>query len=186
MPSSLPSSAASASSSSSSSSSAIAATAATVAPLPTAAWAARAPLLFFAGHVPKLYLGQTQRYELWRQLRREPGVRAISSTINCTVGADAICQTPERWPAEWATYCQEPCGSRRQCSTSDSGLRRQVEASCQTEGHFKESSPSPHLFSVLILSDFVIGEGTLANLRSHTLPHPLFHYQKRRNNKKEK
>ena len=104
------------------------ATAATVAPLPAAAWAERAPLLFFAGHVPKLYLGQTQRYELWRQLRREPGVRAISSTINCTVGAYAICQTPERWPAEWATYCQEPCGSRRQCSTSESGLRRQCRA----------------------------------------------------------
>ena len=112
----------------SSSASSTAAMTASVAPLPAAPWVERAPLLFFAGHVPKLYLGQTQRYELWRQLRREPGVRAISSTINCTVGAYAICRTPERWPTEWATYCQEPCGSRRQCSTSDSGLRRQCRA----------------------------------------------------------
>ena len=47
-------------------------------------------LLFFAGHVPKLYI-QPSRYQIWRQMRRWPKVTAISATINCTIGAMSIC-----------------------------------------------------------------------------------------------
>jgi hypothetical protein len=58
----------------------------------TKAWARR-KLLFFAGHVPKLYINPT-RYLIWRQIRRHPGVTAVSASINCTVGQfSAACQT---------------------------------------------------------------------------------------------
>ena len=95
-----------------------AATATHTPPLPELPWIERQPLLFFAGHapklqpqcptlqpdaprlqpgvprlqphvsrhVPKLYVGSPQRYQLWRQARTVPGVLAISSTINCTIG----------------------------------------------------------------------------------------------------
>ena len=120
---------------------------ASVAPLPAAPWVERAPLLFFAGHVPKLYLGQTQRYELWRQLRREPGVRAISSTINCTVGAYAICRTPDRWAAEHATFCQRDCGTTRTCKGSVRARkrhrRRRQHASVPAEGVSLTESAAP-------------------------------------------
>ena len=53
-------------------------------------WAERA-LLFFPGHVPKLYINHV-RYKLWRQVRNLDGVTAISGTLNCTVGAYAVCE----------------------------------------------------------------------------------------------
>eukprot|EP00966_Prymnesium_polylepis_P291923 6741994-Prymnesium_polylepis.1 len=43
------------------------------------------PLIFFAGHVPKLSISTT-RYRLWERLRREPNVTTLSTTINCTIG----------------------------------------------------------------------------------------------------
>lgn len=52
-------------------------------------WSAR-KLLFFAGHVPKLYLSHT-RFLLWYHLRRDARVTAISKTLNCTVGAFSVC-----------------------------------------------------------------------------------------------
>jgi hypothetical protein len=48
-------------------------------------------LLFFAGHIPKLYI-QTTRYNIWRQIRRHPGVTALSATLNCTVGSFSVCR----------------------------------------------------------------------------------------------
>jgi len=53
-------------------------------------WADR-KLLFFAGHVPKLYI-QPTRYLIWKQIRRWPKVTAISATINCTIGSMVICK----------------------------------------------------------------------------------------------
>lgn len=47
-------------------------------------------LLFFAGHVPKLYI-KPIRYKIWRQIRRWPNVTAISATINCTIGGMSVC-----------------------------------------------------------------------------------------------
>jgi hypothetical protein len=41
------------------------------------AWGQRR-LLFFAGHVPKLYIAPT-RYQIWQQVRRHPGVTAFSA-----------------------------------------------------------------------------------------------------------
>lgn len=77
--------------------------------------------------MPKLYVGSPQRYQLWRQAHNVPGVLAISSTINCTIGAYEICRHPERWEAEHRTFCQEACGSKRVCSSSALGLRRQCK-----------------------------------------------------------
>ena len=72
------------------------------------AWSARR-LLFFTGHVPKLYINPT-RYHIWRQVRREPGVTALSATINCTVGSYAECRR-EVSDAQLRTYCRPYCAT---------------------------------------------------------------------------
>jgi hypothetical protein len=51
---------------------------------------ARRRLLFFSGHVPKLF-HSSMRYLLWKQARRDPRVTARSRTIRCTVGAYETC-----------------------------------------------------------------------------------------------
>lgn len=56
---------------------------------PHVPWATR-KLLFFAGHVPKLF-NNDLRYLLWKQLRRAPSVTARSWTIMCTVGSYQTC-----------------------------------------------------------------------------------------------
>jgi hypothetical protein len=48
------------------------------------AWSER-KLLFFAGHVPQLFVSRT-RYLLWRQLRRSEHVTTFSHTIGCSIG----------------------------------------------------------------------------------------------------
>ena len=71
-------------------------------------WADRA-LLFFPGHVPKLYINSV-RYKLWRQVRNLDGVTAISGTLNCTVGAYAVCEgLANRSDAELKTHCAPFC-----------------------------------------------------------------------------
>ena len=52
-------------------------------------WATR-KLLFFSGHVPKLFQNSL-RYLLWKQTRRDLRVSASSWTIICTVGAYRTC-----------------------------------------------------------------------------------------------
>jgi hypothetical protein len=76
------------------------------------AWGERR-LLFFAGHVPKLYIRPT-RYLIWRQVRRHPGVTALSATLNCTIGSFSICPEavmPNFSVARSRTYCQDFCAS---------------------------------------------------------------------------
>ena len=58
-------------------------------PPPIVPWARR-KLLFFAGHVPKLFLNPT-RYLIWKQLRRDQRVTATSWTILCTIGSYRTC-----------------------------------------------------------------------------------------------
>ena len=70
-------------------------------------------LLFFAGHVPKLYIRAT-RYYIWRQVRRHPGVTAISATLNCTIGSFSICpeaNSPNFTTERSRTYCKDFCES---------------------------------------------------------------------------
>lgn len=70
-------------------------------------------LLFFAGHVPKLYIRPT-RYLIWRQVRRHPGVTALSATLNCTIGSFSICKEaalPNFTVERSRTYCQDFCAS---------------------------------------------------------------------------
>jgi hypothetical protein len=62
---------------------------ATEQPPPIGPWARR-KLLFFAGHVPKLFIKPT-RYLIWKQLRRDPRVTATSWTILCTIGSYRTC-----------------------------------------------------------------------------------------------
>lgn len=97
------------------------------APAPSVAWPARSKLLFFAGHTPKLYLSRL-RYNLWSALSRHgANATALSSTINCTVGAYEVCSSVERVQREYRTFCLEPCRwptARRACAPSASTLRR--------------------------------------------------------------
>ena len=75
-------------------------------------WSER-KLLFFAGHVPKLYIRPT-RYLIWKQVRRHPGVTALSATLNCTIGSFSICREavlPNFTIERSRTYCQDFCAS---------------------------------------------------------------------------
>lgn len=107
-------------------------------------WPARR-LLFFAGHVPKLYISST-RFKIWQQLWNQSGVTVLSSTIDCTVGSFDICTSPQRIDREYATFCTPPQSSCRpkkskgdKCASSPSKLRhlclfyRQVRA-CAPQG----------------------------------------------------
>ena len=60
------------------------------APAPSAMPWAKRKLLFFAGHVPKLFQSEV-RYHMWRQSRKRPDVTTHSWTILCTVGAYREC-----------------------------------------------------------------------------------------------
>ena len=68
-------------------------------------------LLFFAGHVPKLYIAPT-RYLIWRQTRRHPGVTAYSATLNCTIGSFSVCPRVVNISlAASRNYCSDFCAS---------------------------------------------------------------------------
>ena len=62
---------------------------ATEQPPPIVPWARR-KLLFFACHVPKLFIKPT-RYLIWKQLRRDPRVTATSWSVLCTIGSYRTC-----------------------------------------------------------------------------------------------
>jgi hypothetical protein len=79
-------------------------------------WSAR-KLLFFAGHIPKLYINK-MRYRLWVQLHDVPGVTCVSSSVACTVGAYEVCSSPNRIETEHTTFC-ESNGWR--CRVRDAG-----------------------------------------------------------------
>lgn len=111
------------------------------APAPAIAWAARTKLLFFAGHTPKLYLSRL-RYNLFRKLSRHPAnATALSSTINCTVGAYEVCSSAERVQREYRTFCLAPCRrptAKRVCAPSAQALLRQ----CRNYHGLEFSSPA--------------------------------------------
>eukprot|EP00900_Chrysochromulina_parva_P022271 jgi/Chrpa1/4678/Chrysochromulina_OHIO_Genome00001508-RA len=74
------------------------------------AWGQRR-LLFFAGHVPKLYIAPT-RYRIWQQVRRHPGVTAFSATLNCTIGSFSACRRVNNMTSiESRSYCADFCAS---------------------------------------------------------------------------
>ena len=123
-------------------------------------WAER-KLLFFGGHVPKPYLSSL-RYEIWSQVRRDPRVTTESKTINCSVGAYAVCThpdlkaaygTPPSMPSDfYHKFCYQPCASMvpttdyahafgQQAKITkyfdDKGRLRSTQASCV--GTFRQS-----------------------------------------------
>ena len=90
---------------------------------PALPWRER-KLLFFAGHVPKLYISDT-RYHLWRAWRRDPRVSVYTKDIACALRAHSICRTPQRFEAEHRTFCQADCQTMRSCKPSAMSLRRE-------------------------------------------------------------
>ena len=66
-------------------------------------------LLFFLGHVPKLYIEPT-RHRIWSQVRRLPQVTALSGTLNCSVGQFSACRQLDVLSDEQLrTYCYDFC-----------------------------------------------------------------------------
>ena len=66
-------------------------------------------LLFFLGHVPKLYIEPT-RYRIWSQVRRLPQVTALSGTLNCSVGQFSSCRKLDVLSDEQLrTHCYDFC-----------------------------------------------------------------------------
>jgi hypothetical protein len=98
-------------------------------------------LLFFAGHIPKLYLSKL-RWEIWKQVRSVPDVTAISHTVNCTVLAWAsICQDEQRLSdgVSHETFCRAACpGQPKRGSVGAACSRdaRSLRSACQ-KGKFK-------------------------------------------------
>lgn len=71
-------------------------------------WAER-KLLFFLGHVPKLYIEPT-RYRIWSQVQRLPLVTALSGTLNCSVGQFSACTSVDSLTDEQLrTFCYDFC-----------------------------------------------------------------------------
>ena len=81
---------------------------------PPAKWRLR-KLLFFAGHIPKLFLSRV-RYEIWRQVRQVDDVTTFSSTLSCTVGAWQICQSKAKLHDghSFQTFCYPKCARLNQ------------------------------------------------------------------------
>jgi len=111
-----------------------------------------APLLFFAGHTPKLHINPL-RYHLWRQLHVRPGVTALSSTLNCTVGSWEVCTSSVRLHdnQSFRSFCHaacEPLERRALAPKQSMGTRRTaaravpctpsqdwLQKACQWGGH---------------------------------------------------
>ena len=90
-------------------------------------WAAR-ELLFFLGHVPKLYIDPT-RYHIWRQVRQLPNVTALSGTLNCSVGQFSACRVVDRLSDEQLrSYCYDYCRTHAEDGAS---VKRVEEAGKQ-------------------------------------------------------
>lgn len=87
---------------------------------------AEAPLLFFAGHVPRLHISPL-RYRLWRQLHAQPEVIAVSSTLNCTVRPMEICTSSARLHdgRSYKSFCHAACSATISgaCSSSQESLQ---------------------------------------------------------------
>ena len=105
-------------------------------------------LLFFAGHIPKLYIRPT-RYQIWRQLRRVPNVTLLSSTLYCGYGpfdtcaavcrpstaprrCGSRCRTPPPYEScepktneYWTSFCHPFCGNKSTCGGMS--MRREEE-----------------------------------------------------------
>jgi hypothetical protein len=59
------------------------------------AWKAR-KLLLFVGHLPKVGISPS-RYQIWRQVRRDPRVTTKSHSGNCTIGSYRECEHSKVW-----------------------------------------------------------------------------------------
>ena len=95
-------------------------------------WSSR-QLLFFAGHIPKLYVNAL-RFKIWEQLHNEPAVTRVSSTLPCTVGAYEVCSSPERVAREHRTFCES---NGWKCRVRDSGPPCATKTARQLHGQCK-------------------------------------------------
>lgn len=108
--------------------------------VPTVDWADR-KLLFFAGHIPKLYISPT-RYKIWSALRKasversgallrhlhSDSITLASSSLLCTVGAYRVCRMKEselrkKPNSFFLTYCLADCANMSSGASSCGGMR---------------------------------------------------------------
>ena len=108
------------------------------APPPRAPAWERRKLLFFSGHVPKLF-NNPVRYRLWRALRASPLATVRSSTIGCNVGAYNVCSAPARIDAEYASFCRSWCGH----TPGADGSYRSAFESSPSNSERRKGSPRP-------------------------------------------
>lgn len=87
-------------------------------------WSARRTI-FFAGHVPKLYINPL-RYLLWSKLRQDPRVTTQSRTLNCTVASMSACRNLKQFAtsknklgpdSNYHSFCYEACGGGTRTTT---------------------------------------------------------------------
>lgn len=81
-------------------------------------WAVRKKLVVLAGHTPKLHIS-ILRFALWRGLHSVPDATVVSSTLQCNVGAYAVCDRLASLPTARAaraaaseifeTFCHSAC-----------------------------------------------------------------------------
>ena len=117
-------------------------------------WDAR-KLIFFAGHIPKLYLNKL-RWNIYRQLASDPlTATCVSSTIACTVGAYEVCASPARISSEYRTFCRNgDIGQRFSCgrengSSAPCGATRAAQLKIQCKAYAQESMSLPWSSSLL-------------------------------------
>jgi hypothetical protein len=93
----------------------------------------RRKLIFFGGHVPKLYINPL-RYRLWRQLRRDPRATTMSRTIGCTVAAYVTCTRNREWPTDdgnvsfFHSHCYANCPSLLRPAAAAAAAGRKSDA----------------------------------------------------------
>ena len=108
----------------------------------TTQWSAR-KLLFFVGHVPKLYLSAT-RYWLWQQLRNSEHATALSHTLMCSVGAYEVCADPRRVEREYSSFCSRACNISSACTPSAGALREQCRRGGYATLDWESELPDMH------------------------------------------
>jgi hypothetical protein len=89
------------------------------------AWKAR-KLLLFVGHLPKVGISPS-RYQIWRQVRRDPRVTTKSHSGNCTIGSYRECEHSKVWlraqpTSYFVSRCWPYCKNDKRLSCAASAL----------------------------------------------------------------
>lgn len=112
----------------------------TATPPPRVPWLQR-KLLFFSGHIPKLYINPL-RYRLWRQVRSREDVTTVSHTLSCALVQFRDCSRGDAWlraqPHDWyQRHCRPWCGASAACQGSCQHCDTVPQASWQQQAFRK-------------------------------------------------